>query len=110
MADGKTADDAQTKTTGSSDFLFGNGEWAQPFSGAPLKMYATLRKEALEAMARYLQIQIEYLEKLAKCDGPADALACQSEFVRKAATHSFEEGKHIADKLRDSMSAPAADK
>lgn len=91
---------AHAAATGFLNPFLGAGEWAKPMAEAPAKMYAKLCRQSLDATARCLQIQTDYVKKLAACEDPAEAFACQSEFIRKSIAECVEEGQHFFGTLQ----------
>lgn len=80
--------------------------WLKIASEGPLNVYSTASKQLLAATARQLQIQADYVAKIAQCDNPADILAAQAELVQKSVGSSLESGRQIADAV--SKGLPAA--
>jgi Phasin protein len=74
----------------------------------PGTLYLRLSKEALGFTASCLQDQADYLKKLGECADPAEALKCQSDFVRQCWSRSREMPR-LLDALRtNGSSAPPA--
>ena len=81
-------------------FSFATPEWLKSFNGAPQNLYAAASKEALGFTASYLEDQAEYLNKLAECANPAEALKCQLDFAQQFWSRSIGEGSRVFDRLR----------
>jgi hypothetical protein len=65
--------------------------WLKPLSEPPTALYANFCRESFGALARALQAQADFAKKLAECKGPAEALACQFDFLQSASTIYTEE-------------------
>lgn len=91
-------------------FLAGGPEWIKALVEAPAKTYATLSRESLAMMARSIQAQADYLEKLSKCKDPAEMLSCQSEYAQKGFSRCVENSQHLFDIVRSNCTPPAAPK
>lgn len=96
---------AKTAANGSPNPFLTSVEWMKPLSEAPAKFYGNLCRQSLGAVARGLQAQTDYVRKLAECEGPAEAFACQSEFVARSIAGSVEESRRLFAALQGSFAA-----
>jgi hypothetical protein len=53
-----------------------------------------------DSPASFLKDQAEYLNKLAECANPAEALKCQLDFAQQFWSRSIGEGSRVFDRLR----------
>lgn len=83
----------------------GRFDWTKSVSEGPFKLYGELYKQMLAGTARQLQIQADYLRKLAESSDPAEALAAQSELVEKSVAGFIENGQQIAGAVGKGVSA-----
>lgn len=106
------ADDANTSNMQSWISPFLNGipfkpNWLAAGAETPLNLYATASRQILAATARQLQIQADYVAKLAQCNNPAEALSAQAELVQKSLSSGLESGQQIAGMISKGVSAAA---
>jgi len=94
---------SETTTTGMQSWLNqftnaapGQFDWTKSVSEGPFKLYGALYKQMLAGAARQLQIQADYVGRLAECKDPGEALAAQSELVQKSVACCVESGQQIA--------------
>ena len=85
----------------------GRFDWTKSVSEGPFKLYGALYKQMLAGAARQLQIQADYVQRLANSSDPAEALAAQSELVQKSIASYVENGQQIAGTIGNSA-APAS--
>lgn len=100
---------SETITTGVQSWLNqftnavpGRFDWTKSVSEGPFKLYGALYKQMLAGTARQLQIQAEYVQRLADSNDPAEALAAQSELVQKSIASCVENGQQIAGAVGNS--------
>jgi len=74
----------------------GRFDWTKSVSDGPFKLYAELYRQMLAGTARQLQIQAEYVQRLADSSDPAEAFAAQSELAQKSVACFIENGQQIA--------------
>lgn len=70
-----------------------------------MKLYATMWNGALGNAARALHDQADYMQKLAECSDPAEAMKCHGEFVQQSWTRSIEESSKMLSALQTNASS-----
>ncbi len=84
-----------TTVTGASGFSSFFKDGATAYSTGPAQFYVGLYRGGLDAAARLLREQADYLAALSRIEQPSEALAVHGEFARKALANWSEEGKRI---------------
>lgn len=104
MAEKKIEGGAETVAATPSQGIGVSGvEWLKPFSEAPTALYENFYRESFGALARALQVQADFAKRLAECKGPAEALACQLDFLRSASTTCADEAHRGFQSLRSAL-------
>lgn len=80
-------------------------EWLRPFPGVPTALYANLYRGAFGTLVRALQAQADFARKLSECEGPAEALACQVDFLRSASTTCVDEARRGFQSLQSAFTS-----
>lgn len=85
----------------------GRFDWAKAVPGGPVGIYGVLYKQMLAGTARQLQIQADYVQKLADSKDPAEVLAAQSELMQKSVACCVENGQQVAAAVSQGLSSAA---
>lgn len=91
------------KAPAPADAALSGSAWLKAVSEAPSMHYSNFRniyREGFGMMARSLQMQADFAMKLAACKGPAEALACQMDFLRSASATYADEARRGFQSLR----------
>ncbi|SHK21417.1 Phasin protein [Roseomonas rosea] len=97
---------AEKKIEGGTEIMTAVGlDWLKPFSEAPTALYTNLYHESFGALARALQAQADFARKLSECKGPAEALACQFDFLRSASTTCADEARRSFQSLQSALTS-----
>ncbi|MBX3539938.1 MAG: hypothetical protein KF735_20020 [Chelatococcus sp.] len=89
-----------SKTAANAPFMGADGiQLAYPFDTS-LRFYAGFARQALEATARGLQAQADYVKDLAACENPADILTCSNVYACHMLEACLEAGRNAATATR----------
>ncbi|MBS7811025.1 phasin family protein [Roseococcus pinisoli] len=102
MSDAKIEGKAKALT----DAALPGSAWLKTVSESPSALYSNFNNiyhEGFGMVARTLQMQADFAMKLAACKGPAEALACQIDFLRSASATYAEEARRGFQSLRSAL-------
>lgn len=88
---------SSSNSTGSG-FGMNSFDFVKAASSVPVKFYSGLYRGGLDATARLLQQQADYLHQLSTIDQPAEMMAAHGDHVRKVLAGWADEGRRIFER------------